>query len=154
MRLAHDVEEGNLADRRRHARIGRGRGKRIATPHPGAERRAPARIAAGQGAGKSDRGGPILELPPRIEEIRLPAAVTEPAVVEDERRESLRREALRKAAQAIATRPGETVGHNDGRRLNPLALSPVKPRRARIGAGAKLDVLSVHAYLTVVSCAM
>jgi hypothetical protein len=48
--------------------------------------------------------GPVLELPPRLEQVRLPFAVAEPPMVEDERGDPRVGEPLGERAEAVAPR--------------------------------------------------
>jgi hypothetical protein len=56
-------------------------------------------------AGKPDRRAPVIELAPRVEVIRLAAAVAEAAVIEEQCGEAGRGEALRRRSRRVPERP-------------------------------------------------
>ena len=151
MRLAHDVEEGDLADRGGDTGIVRRGGEGVASSHRGAEGRHPARVDPWQRASEGDGGAPILELARRIEEIGLAAAVAEPAVIENECGESRGRKALGKGPKPVSPRPGEAVGHDHDRGLDGKARRRIEPRGARVLVRAKFDISTVHFYSTTTS---
>ena len=133
MRLADDVEEGDLADRGGDARVVGGGGQRVAAAHRGAEGRDPVGVDPGQRAGEGDRRAPVLELARRVEEVGLAAAVAEAAVIEDERGEPGRREALGERPEPVAPRPREAVRHDDDRGFSSRHPQPstARPRTNR-----------------------
>src|SRR3954451_13511997 len=146
MRLPHR-QERHLTDRRRHLRIGGCRCKGVAAAHRGAERRDPRRIDAIEAAGTVDRRGPVLELAPGLEQVRLTSAVAKPPMVEHECGDPRPREPLGKRAQTITARTRQAMGHDD-RRRSPPRPAGIKPRRALIPVRPEPDLLAFHAYIT------
>jgi hypothetical protein len=116
VRLAHQVEERHLSDRRCHPGVFRRRRERVAGSHRGPEGRHPIAVHARQRAGAGDRRPPVLALSRRAEHIRLATAVAEAAVVEDQRRDSRRREAFGERPQPVPPGAGEAMAHDDRRR--------------------------------------
>ena len=148
VRLAHQVEEGDLADRGGDAGVGGRGGKRVAAAHRGTEGHDPRGVDAWEGAGPGDRRRPVLELAARVEQVRLAAAVAEATVVEDEGREPGGGEALGERAQPVAPRPRQAVRHDHDRRPGLGALRRVVPGGAGIAAAAELNLLASHAFQT------
>ena len=136
---------GTWRDRRRHARVAGRRGERVAAAHRRSEGDDPLRVGAVERACVRDRRAPVLELARRLEQVRLAAAVTEAAVVEDEREQPRRREALGERAEAVAACPGQPVGHHHHRRRPLLRGRPEQPRRALLAARHERDLGSIHA---------
>ena len=126
--LAHDVEEGNLADRRGDPPVLGGGGQRVAAAHRGPEGRDPLSVDPGQVPGAGDRRPPVLELALRLEEVGDAVAVAEAAVIEDEGGDPGGGKALRERPEPVAPGPGEAVRHDDRGRL---AGSRPPPDRAR-----------------------
>src|SRR6188474_308287 len=113
--LAHDVEKRHLADGGRDVCVARGGSQCVAAAHRGAERRHPGAIDSRQGAREGDGTPPVLELTRRVEEVLLPTAVAEAAVVEYERCEASRRKALGEWPEPVAPRSRKTMCHDHDR---------------------------------------
>jgi hypothetical protein len=135
----------NVADRRRHPAIPGRRRERVAGAHRGAEGGDPPGVDARQGPGAGDRRPPVLELAPRAEEVGLAAAVAEAAVIEEESGDPGRGETFRERPEAVPPRAREAMGHDHDGRRRAVAGRWVKPGGAPVPAGAKLEILAVHA---------
>ena len=82
------VKERHLADRRSDRRVLGGGRECVAATERGPERRDPAGVDAGQGAGVCDRRAPVLQLQRRVDVVGFPAAVAEAAVIKHEGRDA------------------------------------------------------------------
>lgn len=146
MRLPHR-QERHLTDRRRHLWIGGCCCKGVAAPHRGAERCDSRRVDAIEAADVGDRRGPVLELAPRLKQVRLSLAVAKPPMVEHECGDPRLGEPLGKRAQTVAASARQAMRHDDRRRRR-RRRTGIEPRRATLPTRLKPDLLTFHDYRT------
>jgi hypothetical protein len=81
-------------------------------------------------AREGERGAPVLELAPGVDELARPAAArSEGPVIEQQHRHAARRELLGEVREPDVARPGEAVAHHDDRCTFRRG-GPVEPRGA------------------------
>jgi hypothetical protein len=79
-----------------------------------------------------------------VEEVLLPVAVTEAAVIEYEGREAGLCEALGECSQPVAPRPRQAVSHDDPRGEIARTMRWIEPCGTAILSGDEGNVSSVH----------
>ncbi len=145
MRLEPDVEERHSADRGGDASIVRRGRERVAAIHRRPERRDARGIDTGQRARERDGRAPVVQLARGMEQVRLARAVSEPAMVEQQRGDARSREALGERAQPIAARPGQAMRHDDDGCRSLALRGGIEPGGAGVGPGGEDDVSAAHA---------
>jgi hypothetical protein len=148
VRLAPDIEKGDLADRCCNPRILCRGGERIAAAHRGSEGGEALRVNPRQRAGESDRSMPVLNLAFGGEQVRFAPTVTEATMVEHKGRDARRCETLSEGPEPVTSCSREPMCHHNDRGRRRLLGRWIQPSRAALTADIEVKILSVHTRTT------